>query len=304
MRVEMREPPVGVTDAAVLAAVREHWCGAAITVSHLPVGFGAHHWRAETADGAQLFVTMDTLGERHDLASLRAAYAGAARLAAVGLEFVVAPLPPYSVPFGDVAALSATPWLTGTTVGTGAVVDPELDAAVLRRLHAARPGPIPRWEPLVTVDFAAGLRQRLDSRWDTGPFGPQAREALIDRIDAVADWTTRYHRLAELAGDQEWVPTHGEPHTRNQLRLTDGRVVLVDWESLKLAPRERDLGGIVQAGRADLVDPDGRLLELFDLEWRLDEISQYATWFEATHTGTASDQVAFGGLLAELNRPG
>ena len=44
------------------------------------------------------------------------------------------------------------------------------------------------------------------------------------------------------------------------------------------------------------------MLDLFDLEWRLDEISQYAAWFAAPHTGTASDRVAMGGLLHELTR--
>ena len=39
------------------------------------------------------------------------------------------------------------------------------------------------------------------------------------------------------------------------------------------------------------------MVEMFDLEWRLDEISQYAAWFAAPHTGTASDEVAFGGLM-------
>ncbi len=49
-------------------------------------------------------------------------------------------------------------------------------------------------------------------------------------------------------------------------------------------------------------DADPEMLELFDLEWRLDEISQYAAWFAAPHTGTADDQIAFEGLLHELER--
>ena len=77
----------------------------------------------------------------------------------------------------------------------------------------------------------------------------------------------------------------------------------MDWESLKLAPRERDLRTLVDAGFGDLapaVDP--LMLEMFDLEWRLDEVAQYAAWFAAPHPGSASDEVAFGGLLHELTR--
>lgn len=96
--------------------------------------------------------------------------------------------------------------------------------------------------------------------------------------------------------------THGEPHPRNQLRTADG-VHLVDWESLKLAPRERDLGPLIGSGYADLVDPDWRMVEMFDLEWRLADVTQYADWFFRPHTGTESDAVAYGGLTHELNRP-
>jgi spectinomycin phosphotransferase len=51
------------------------------------------------------------------------------------------------------------------------------------------------------------------------------------------------------------------------------------------------------------VDLDPAMLELFDLEWRLDEIAQYADRFAAPHAGTASDAVAYAGLVEELMRP-
>ncbi|CAA9376330.1 phosphotransferase family protein [uncultured Nocardioides sp.] len=298
----MREAPVGVAPADVLAAVRRHWLPGAVAVTHLPVGFGAHHWRADGPGGPALFVTLDSLGARHDLAGLRAAYSSAAALAE-RLDFVVAPLVPYVVAFGA-GALSATPWLPGPAVGDGPLTDLEGDAVVLGRLHeAAAPAGTPVWRPLVPADLADRLRDRLAVPWDTGPHGPTAREALLRHLDDVARWTRDYHRLAEEARTRRWVPTHGEPHTRNQVRLPDGRAVLVDWESLKVAPRERDLRGFVDAGRADLVDPHPPMVELFDLEWRLDEVDQYAAWFAAPHTGTASDEVAVSGLLAELERP-
>ena len=37
-----------------------------------------------------------------------------------------------------------------------------------------------------------------------------------------------------------------------------------------------------------------------ELEWRLDEVSQYAAWFEQPHTGTDNDRVALGGLRSAL----
>ena len=117
-----------------------------------------------------------------------------------------------------------------------------------------------------------------------------AEDAAVGRL---------HHGVAALEGRERWVPTHGEPHTRNQLATPDG-VVLVDWESLRLAPRERDLRWLAPY---DLAGADPSLVEMFDLEWRLDEVAQYAAWFHGPHTGTESDRVALGGLLHELDRP-
>jgi spectinomycin phosphotransferase len=108
--------------------------------------------------------------------------------------------------------------------------------------------------------------------------------------------------LADQARARPWVPTHGEPHTANQLLTPDG-LVLVDWESLASAPRERDLRALVESGYADLVPPDWAMIEMFDLEWRLDEIAGYAAWFAAPHRGGEDDRIAFQGLLDELDRP-
>jgi len=77
----------------------------------------------------------------------------------------------------------------------------------------------------------------------------------------------------------------------------------VDWESFAVAPRERDLGPLIEAGYADHLRPDWAMVELYDLEWRLDEIAQYASWFSHPHSGSRDDQVAWDGLQHELDRP-
>lgn len=97
----MRDPPLDVSDADILHVVRRHWLVDAEGVEHLPVGFGAHHWVASIDDTPRLFVTLDSLGHRHTAKSLAAAYRGAAELAKRGLEFVLPPLPPLTVPVGS-----------------------------------------------------------------------------------------------------------------------------------------------------------------------------------------------------------
>ncbi len=301
----MREPPTDVTDDDVLAEVRRHWSSAVDAVEHLPVGFGAHHWAASSAGRRTHFLTLDALGARHSAASIEASYATAATLAR-DLEFVVAPLPSstgsFTAPLGS-RALSATPWLEGEPPVS---MDAETTAAMMARLHGATPpDDTPAWGPIVREDLAEHLTTRCSTEWTSGPYAGRARSALRARLDAVAEWTATYVVLAELARRRPWVVTHGEPDEGNQL-LVDGRTLVLDWESVKLAPVERDLRTFVERGHSlplgHLGAADPAMLELFDLEWRLDEIGQYAAWFEAPHTGTASDRVAIGGLLHELTR--
>ncbi len=296
----MREPPLGVTEAEVLAVVGRHWDAGIDRVEHVPVGFGAHHWAAYADGRPRLFVTLDGLAPRRTAAELEAAYVGAVHLHHAGLEFVLACLTSgegtLTVPFVD-GALSCTPWLDGDT---DAPVDPTWTASVLTRLHTTRPPPdLPRWRPLVQDDLADTTASLTRRAWGPGPHADAARDAVRRHLDDLRRWTARYHQLAATARDRPWVATHGEPGEHNQLMTAEGRL-LVDWESLKLAPAERDLRTLVDDGVP--TEADAEMLELFDLEWRLDEISQYVAWFAAPHAGTADDDIAFGGLLEELTR--
>lgn len=298
----MREDPpadLGVTDDTVRGVVRERWLPAVEEVRHLSVGFGAWHWQALAHGRPALFVTLDPPGVHHSRDSLEAAYAGAAELAGRGLEFVLSSLPGPDGRFTtDLrgGALSATPWRDGTS-GDGSFTSVEAAATVevLARLHAEPPPTgIPGWHPPVGPELPEELAARTLGTWDAGPHGETARRALADHLDDVARWTAAYLRAASASDPATWVTTHGEPHTRNQLATPDG-VLLVDWESLQLAPPERDLRWLPGRG-------DPALVTMFDLEWRLDEIAQYADRFEAAHPGNASDDVALEGLLAELRR--
>ncbi|MFC5177207.1 phosphotransferase family protein [Nocardioides taihuensis] len=284
----MLERPDHTSDDEVLAAVRDHWAPAAASVTHLAVGFGAHHWRVD-----DLFVTLDEPSPKHTAATLEAAYATAAVLRAQGLELVLAPLPTTTGVFTHPLAagwLSVTPWVDAPRAAAPA------DAALLAPLHAAPPSPgLRTWRPLVGPGLADDLARRLREPWVAGPHGEAARSALREHLDDVARWVADYHRLAAATDPATWVTTHGEPHERNLLAGPDGPL-LVDWETVMLAPRERDLRQCGLPG-----DPD--LLRMFDLEWRLDEISQYAAWFEQPHGDGEDDRVSLGGLRHELTRP-
>ncbi|RYB90194.1 aminoglycoside phosphotransferase [Nocardioides glacieisoli] len=292
----MHERPPDVTDDEILDLVRAEWDDGADAVEHLPVGWGAHHWRVDVAGEPTLFLTLDIDLPRHTLASLEAAYSSAA---ALGLDFVWPSLPTregaYVVPLRSRKA-SVTGWLDGSRPPESVPELPDL----LARLHATPPPPGARtWSTDVEPELGDRLRDLLQQDW-SGPLGPSARDLVVEHLSRVGGWAREHARLLALADPSTYVVTHGEPHVRNQW-VARGRTWLIDWESLVLAPRERDLATLVHEGRD--VDHDRQMLRLFDLEWRLGEIWSFAQWLQGPHVGDADDRTALGGLTGELTRP-
>ncbi|MFF9347078.1 phosphotransferase [Streptomyces sp. NPDC014734] len=304
----MFSPASFISDDAVARAVAAHWLPQAAEVDYLPWGFGAYHWRVRGA-GRTLFVTLDQLAPRHTAASLEAAYAGAAALAADGLDVVCAPLPArsgrYTVDAGP-GVLSVTPWLDGRSPTEAEAREPrhvrEVVAALSALHRAAPPDGLRHWSPRVGPEFADEMRALTARPWTSGPLAERARGALAARRDAIGCWTVRYLELAGIACAHRdtWVPTHGEPHFANQVVGVRG-LKLVDWESLALAPRERDSSAPLDTAVGTDPAPDPAMVELFALDWRLSEIAEYARWFAAPHTGTDDDHTALAGLYEELS---
>lgn len=296
----MRAPPRDVSDHDVLALVRHHWDAEVTVVTHLPVGFGAYHWRAETAAGPRLFVSLDTPTPRHTGTSLEAAYASAAELAWT-LDFVWPSLPShldetYTVALGP-GRLSVTGWLEGRRPEPGTT---DL-APLLDRLHdSTAPDRTWRWTSTVDHHFPDQLDLLVEQPWVSGPLGEEARTLLSPRVAQVREWSEEHaDRLARLDPDS-YVLTHGEPGEHNQWQA-EGRTWLLDWESLLLAPAERDLGTLVRSGvRCERADAER--VRLFDLEWRLSEIQACTASLAGPHADGADAREAMGALRDELTR--
>lgn len=291
----MFERPTKVSDGQVLALVRENWAHDVTSVEHVPVGFGAWHWRASGPSGPVLFVSLDP-PYWHTSETIERAYASAALLARE-LEFVHAPLPTPGgtccVPVGE-GWLSATPWIDGARPRGSTTEAAEL----VRRLHAAQP-PVgaPVWEPQVADDLVDELSNWVSGPWEGGPFGEVARAAVRDRLPEVDRALRTYRSLTERVDPSTYVATHGEPDVHNQVRSADGRLLLVDWESFRLAPAERDLLGSV----GDHVAGDPALVNLFRLEWALGEVRSYSEWLRGAHRDDADTRTAILGLTHELD---
>lgn len=262
------EPPG--FDRATLAETLREWELSITSLRYVPLGAGSHHYLARDALGARWFVTVDVLewklygthGPTFDpwvtpdleagLDGLDRAFRTAVSLRDAGLEFVHAPItrPDGAVVarLGDDYAVSVFPFIEGASNSITDLDRPRLLEAV-GRLHActdAIPADLPRRDSLtvpIRFQFFESL-DTLDTDWNQGPFGPSARRLLRDSQSLIRDL---WHRCDELADEVrsagvEWVITHGQLHSGNVLRSNGGVPILIDWDCVALAPRERDLG--------------------------------------------------------------
>ena len=234
-----------------------------------------------------LFVTLDPPTVRHTAASIEGAYAAAA---ALELDFVWPPVGqlqgPFTLPF-DERTVSVTRWLDGERPRCSTSDLPDWLGALHR---APIPAAAPVWTTEVDPRVADRCRDLVLAPWD-GPLGLAARLVLLEHLSQVVGWVKEHTFLAQRADPSTYVVTHGEPGVHNQWRAR-GRTSLIDWESLRLAPRERDLATLVHAGVA--TDGDPGMIRLFDLEWRLSEIWSFARWLQGAHEGDADDRSARG----------
>jgi spectinomycin phosphotransferase len=322
--------PGDLTEGQIRAELAAGWNFAAQTLRYLPVGFGAHHWRAADSADRQLFLIVHDLPRmlhsRLDTAEaafgrLQTAFGCALSLRRdANLEFVIAPVPTLS---GQAVrrlsrrySLAACPYLTDCEPGHEGefpAADRPAVVRLLTELHRATPAVAPQ-----RCDFglqnADGLRAAMDStgeRWRTGPYGERARALLARHAARVTALMTAYSELAAGARSrpERFVVTHGEPGAWNVLRTPAG-FVIVDWDFVQLAPPERDLWDLAETDRSVLAAYteatgtaiDSGALALFRMWFDLAEIAEYVTLFRAAHDDT-EDTAESWKNLEEFLRP-
>ncbi|HVX46795.1 MAG TPA: phosphotransferase [Mycobacteriales bacterium] len=314
----MRTQPADLSLTDLTNTLGRYWRRDIINIRYLPVGAGSQHWLAVDSANVRWFVTVDDLrrariapSESAAFGVLEAAWHSAVWLRDAGLEFVVAPEPAVDGSLvrrvGAHYAVTLFVYYDAEPVGDGDYPADELRGEVVEligRLHAA--GPFGTARP-VTIPGRAGL----DGEWAAGPYSTPARRLLAANRSAVETALERFDRVAARVAGGPAVLTHGEPHSANVLRRSDGRLLLIDWDTVESAVRERDLAGILPGGEEDRWWPRYRsvsgaagvsndAMRLYRAWWDLAEICEYVTRFRLPHDDDADHRDAWDDLQQYL----
>ncbi len=162
----------------------------------------------------------------------------------------------------------------------------------------------------LAIPLRASLEQalgNLDVPWNAGPFGERTRSLVRPRADELRRRLLAYDEAADRTrrAPEAWVVTHGEPHRANVIVGARGDIHLVDWDTVLVAPKERDLWMVLDDDRTGwdeylaeagpiLLRPE--VLDLYRDRWDLVEVAIYLTQFRAAHDETTDTQVAWESL--------
>lgn len=327
----MDQRPTDIQDAALLDVLASDWDVHPVRLDHLPVGFGAHHWVAETSDRLRVFVTLDDLDDGAWRGRTRAvaldelcrALDTAVALRGAGLEFVVAALPSSAGAtvrrVGARYAMSVFPYLDAASGDFGDRLTAGQRAGVvqmLARLHRCGPhtARVPARSPALPVASLSSALDGSGDQWSGGPFAEPARALVAGHAGELRRRLADLERLIAqvTAAGRTPVITHGEPHPGNLLRTADAQL-LIDWDTVGLAAPERDLwmlatgpdAGAVLDQYAELTGyrPDPAAIELYRLRWDLEDLSIYLHDFRSAHVDDADTRLAWrslDGILRQL----
>jgi len=326
-------PAAGLPATALIEVLERCWGITVASMSYRAVGWGSHHWEVADDRGSRWFVSADELenkrlSESEPLAAafarLRAALATARALRDCGYTFVVAPVPAASgelacrgepvIRVNDRFGVAVYPFAEGQSFLWGEFSSPAHRLGVLGLLVRIHTAPAAASRHALADDFAVPLRDELEAARagartrDCGPYAQLASRLLIQHAGTLRRLLTRYDELVAGARTQPGraVLTHGEPHPGNTMLTTEG-LVLIDWDTVLVAPPERDLwsldpgDGTVLDAYADATGsvPMPALLELYRLRWDIADVAVDVSRFRRPHVGNADDDKSWE-LLSSL----
>jgi spectinomycin phosphotransferase len=319
----VRAVPTDIETSALLGAVADGWDFEVEGAEYAAVGAGSYHWVVSDRDGTRRFLTVDDLDQKTWLGDtresvyegLRRAFHTAVVLRNAGLAFVVAPIPTSRGDtlrrIGPRHTIALFPFVDGQA-GRYGHYDAAARSAVismLAELHHKTPavGSVAR---SIGLDLPGrrhlevGL-QELSHAWSGGPLSEPARQALALHASDVSALLSLADRLSAdvVKRGSTWVITHGEPHSANVMQAGNSHL-LVDWDTVGLAPRERDLWMLVGDTADELTgytkatghQIDQRAVDFFRLTWDLKDLAEYLNVLRSPHRESEDTIAAYNGL--------
>jgi spectinomycin phosphotransferase len=324
----VRHPPADLQLKRLRDELIAGWSIRPESMDYVPEGGGSHHWYAIDNSGRRHFVTVDDLedkgwlGDTTDdaLRGLCSALDTAQTIRRIGLEFVVAPLSAHD---GSVArrlgsryAVSVYPFFAGHSYSFGVYEDEALRDRVIdliAALHRATPAVRDR-----ALDHVLGYGDRRELRgflaeperpWGGGPYSEPARFLFVRHLADINDLVSAFEQLARRTAParEDTVITHGEPHPANLISVKRA-LLLVDWDTVALAPRERDLSLIIDtpgssAERYERATGHGvnfEVMTLYRLRWYLDDLASAVRLFRRPHDENPDTRRWWEGLTPQI----
>ncbi len=325
----MLTPPTGLSVGDLANVIEQAWGVAVVSLEYRPVGFGSHHWMASDNLGLRHFVTVDKLSSESRVGDevsalglhLRPALAAAIDLYAFGCSFVVAPIATKAddpfVQFGSYA-VALFPFIEGDSFSFEESFDRSAREGVLEAVAALHTVPIAAIRPPSADGFVVPWLDQLDlsvhQQGEAGSSGPHAAVAsqlLNDNEAEIRRLVVRYRALAGryLRDPGPVVVTHGEIHPGNVMVTSKGWMI-VDWDTVLVAPPERDLWRLAQGDGSALqayadatgTAPNEWLIDLYGVRWDLTEIASFAAEFRKPHEDTEDSRKALEILHSAVGR--
>ncbi|HLY27519.1 MAG TPA: aminoglycoside phosphotransferase family protein [Aggregatilineales bacterium] len=253
----MLEKPA-IQDHQLLACLREEFGLNATQITFLPIGNDANSalFRAETGETSAYFVKLRS-GDFDEMTVVVPRL-----LRDQNITAIIAPLSTRSGQLWtslDNFKVCVFPFVEGHTGYDIALLDRHwIDfGRALKALHSAALPPMvtdriqreryaDRWRSMVRQFQTLAEERQYDD-----PVAADLAEFLRDKKAEISHLVQRAEQLASVLATQSepFVLCHADIHGRNILIDADNRLYLVDWDTLTLAPKERDLmfvgGGLI-----------------------------------------------------------
>ena len=244
----MREPP-RITEEDLRACLQEQYDLNPVTMTFLPLGrdYDAGIYLVESEQGTAyaLKVTSRPLYEPRCLVPRY--------LNDQGIASVVAPIPTHSSAlWTQLSAWTVIvyPWISGESSLTGMTNEQwKQVGTIFQQIHQVRlsTGSFTSlrkeiFDPTEYVRWVRAFETQHDHTPNRGASTQLLRSSWLAHQSTIHTVVSSLEKLAEVLQSRPlpYVICHGDLHARNIIRNRAGRVFVIDWDEVILAPKERD----------------------------------------------------------------